>query len=130
MIALDTNILVRFIMQDDPVQSEKANNIIGSLTPGNPALITMVVLCELNRVLMKSYKISKKDRIKTLKNLFTLSVFEIENFEVCLAALKLFKNGKADFSDYLIKKSAENAGYKTVITFHKDALAEKGFELP
>lgn len=122
--------LVRYIIQDDLSQSKKATNLIESLTSDAPAFISTIVLVELNWVLKRNYKVSKNDRIKTLENLITLSVFEIEEFELCFRSLKLFKQGKADFSDYLIKTSAENAGFKTVITFDKDALAEDGFKSP
>ncbi len=95
-----------------------------------PAFISCIVLCEISWVLKSVYKISKKDRIKTLQNILSVAVFNIEQIECCLKALKLYEAGTADFSDYLIQQIAWMQGYKTVLTFEKNALKTSGFKNP
>ncbi len=128
MFALDTNILVRYIVQDDTEQSAIANNIIDGLNSDNSAFIACVVLCELNWVLKSGYKISKEQAIDILEKIITIPVFNIEHFDCCLKALKSYKNGQADFSDYLILEIAKLNGYKRVLTFDKNALKSDGFQ--
>ena len=128
MIALDTNVLVRYIAQDDKEQAKKATKVIESLTPEEPAFISGIVLCELNWVLKSFYKMPKKDRLATLQDILSVSVFDIEGLAESLRALKLYETGKADFSDYLIQQIAQQKGYDTVVTFDKNAQKGKGFK--
>jgi len=119
MIALDTNVLVRYIIRDDKSQTRKADIIIEQLTVDVPAFISCIVLCELNWVLKTTYKVSKADCIETLNNVFSIAVFDVERQGECMAALREYETGAADFSDYLIQNIAEQVGYDTVITFDK-----------
>lgn len=130
MIALDTNVLVRYIVQDNIAQAQKATKAIEALTPDMPAFISCIVLCEINWVLKSVYKISKKDRLKALQNILTVAVFDIERLESCLKALKLYETGPTDFSDYLIQQIAWMEGYETVLTFDKKAQKSSGFKNP
>jgi len=130
MIALDTNVLVRYIVRDDKVQTRKADKIIEHLTVDVPAFISCIVLCELNWVLKTAYKIPKADCIKTLGNIFSIAVFDVERQGECLAALREYHKGAADFSDYLIQNIAAKEGYDTVITFDKKALKSPSFKSP
>lgn len=130
MIALDSNVLIRYIIQDDKTQARQAAIVIESLTPDSPAFISCIVLCEVHWVLKTTYKIAKQDRFHALQNILSIAVFEIESLEVCLKALKLYKTGQADFSDYLIQQLAHQQGYETVITFDKIAQKCQGFQKP
>ena len=130
MIALDTNILVRYIVQDHKVQAEKATQVIEKLTASTPAFISCIVLCELNWVLKTAYKTPKEKRLKTLQGLLSVAVFDIERLDACLKALRQYKAGQADFSDYLIQQIVLHKGYDTVLTFDKKALKTSGFESP
>ena len=130
MIALDTNVLVRYIVQDDKAQTKKAAQAIEGLTVDMPAFISCIVLCELNWVLASFYKISKTDRIEALQGVLSVAVFDIERAEVCLKALKLYEAGAADFSDYVIQQVAAQEGYDTVLSFDKKALKSSGFKSP
>ncbi|MCF6221731.1 MAG: type II toxin-antitoxin system VapC family toxin [Robiginitomaculum sp.] len=128
--SLDTNILVRYIIQDDKLQSTKAASIIENLKPEAPAFISCIVLCEINWVLKTAYKFSKADCAEALNRIMSVAVFDIENLEACLAALQRFRAGQADFSDYLIRQIAKGKGYDTVLTFDKKALKSSGFASP
>ena len=130
MVALDTNVLVRYIVQDEKIQARKASKAIEALTAQNPAFISCIVLCEINWVLKTAYKISKTNCIEALNNIISVAVFDIENLEACLAALKQYEAGRADFSDYLIQNIAKQKGYDTVLTFDKKALKHPNFKSP
>ncbi len=130
MIALDTNVLLRYIMQDDQAQARKATKAIEKLTPEKPAFISCIVLCEVNWVLQTAYRISKHDRLNVLQDILSVSVFDVERQEVCRKALQLYRIGKADFSDYLIQQIALHEGYDTVLSFDKKAHKSPGFQCP
>jgi len=130
MVALDTNVLVRYVIQDDKQQSQQVNHVIETLTPDAQGFISCVVLCELIWVLESAYQVNKTDCIAVLKRLCSIPVFDIERLHVVLRAVKYYEHGKADFSDYLIREIAEEEGYDTVLTFDKKALASDGFHQP
>jgi predicted nucleic-acid-binding protein len=130
MLALDTNVLVRYIVQDDKAQAAQATRAIELLTSDSPAFISCIVLCELNWVLKTVYKISKESCITTLRKILSIAVFEVERPECCAKALRTYEKGMADFSDYLIYEIAKNEGYERVLTFDAKALKSEGFQQP
>jgi len=127
MVALDTNVLVRFLTQDDKNQSAKASRVIEGLTSQSPAFISCLVLCEVNWVLKSAYGCSKSEIVVIIDQILAMAVFHVERASECRKALKLYDAGAADFSDYLILKIAEAEGYDSVLTFDKKALKTKGF---
>ena len=129
MIALDTNILVRYIVQDDKAQAKKATKAIESIDTNDPAFISIIVLCELNWVLSAAYNVDKQRRIEVLEKMLSADVFKVECFSACLSALKYFKSGKADFSDYVIAQCAKQTGCDAVLTFDKNAAKDGFFKL-
>ncbi|MCF6286968.1 MAG: type II toxin-antitoxin system VapC family toxin [Candidatus Hydrogenedentes bacterium] len=120
--------MVRYIVQDDRAQAAKANRAIALLTPEEPGFISAIVLCELNWVLKSAYEIAKADCVTTLERITAVSVFEIEHIDPCRRALRAYKEGTADFSDYLIREIALASGCTGVLTFDKNALKADGFE--
>ncbi|MEQ9230597.1 MAG: type II toxin-antitoxin system VapC family toxin [Cyclobacteriaceae bacterium] len=130
MIGIDTNVLVRYIVQDHQVQSKKATEFIESLTPKTSGFISSIVLCELNWVLKSAYGIDKNKRIAVIDTILSTSVFEIEDMTASMKALRSYENGKADYSDYLIREVMLDAGCETIMTFDKAALLDKGFKSP
>jgi predicted nucleic-acid-binding protein len=129
-IALDTNLLVRYIVQDDAKQAAKASAVIDRLSADNQAFISCIVLCELNWVLKSAYKITKEDRVTILRRVLAVSVFEIERLACCIKALRRYETEQADFSDYLIHETALAAGYAVVVSFDEKACKSLGFVQP
>ena len=129
MIAIDTNVLVRYIVQDHKEQAARASAFIESLSVDS-GFISSIVLCELNWVLISAYKIKKEKRIVVLDTILSTSSFKIENLTIAIKALRSYQKGSADFSDYLILETAKQAGYSGVATFDKAALNEESFETP
>ncbi|BCL34339.1 PIN domain-containing protein [Nostoc sp. MS1] len=127
MIGLDTNILVRYLTKDDENQWMQATEIIEG---GEQCFITNIVLCELTWVLRnKPYQFNKTEITHTIELMLQCEIFELENRSVVYQALQRFKQGNADFSDYLIGAIAQNYNCSSTATFDKKLRNEKGFNL-
>lgn len=123
MIGLDTNVVIRYLTQDDPKQSAIANRIIEQeLTEKNQGYITLISLIEITWVLESCYEQSKNDVINVLDLLLTIKQISIEKTDLVYLALKRFRTGSADFSDALITLVCEDAGCKRVVSFDKKAV--------
>ena len=130
MTGLDTNILIRYIVQDDPLQAELAARIIeNDLSEEAPGYINLIVLCEILWVLSYAYKYSKDDIIKVLKQILITNCFEVESSHIVWGALNKFENCSADFSDSLIAELNKEHGVELTLTFDKKAAKSPGFAL-
>lgn len=117
MIGRDTNVLVRYIMQDDPVQSPKAAELIESLTSDNPGYIARVSVVELYWVLTSAYELARKQIAQALNALLRTMQLLVERANQVMRALRVFGEGRADFADCLIESSASGAGCERRMTF-------------
>ena len=129
MIGLDTNVLVRYIMQDDARQSPKATKLIESLDADNPGYITMVSVVELYWVLTTSYGLSGQQVAQALEAILRTKQFLVERADQVVRALRVFGEGKADFADCLIERSASGAGCVQTMTFDVGAAKHAGMTL-
>ena len=99
MIALDTNVLVRYLTQDDPGQSGAANQLIeAQCSHEEPCRVSMVVLCELVWVLRSAYGHDRATIATVLERLLTATELEAENEEVAWLAWRAYRDGPADFA--------------------------------
>lgn len=127
MIGLDTNVLVRYITRDDEQQWQQAAEVIESK---QQCFITNIVLCKLVWVLRgKPYQFSKDEILKTLEVMMQSAALEYENRTAVYQALQRSKQGKGDFSDYLIGAIARQLGCQQTETFDKKLSGDKGFQL-
>ena len=129
MIGLDTNVLVRYIMQDDPKQSPKATALVESLDGGGSGYITLVSMVELVWVLTASFGLTRAQVSQALDGIIRTKQFKIENAEQIVRALRVFKLGKSDFADCLIERSANSAGCVKTVTFDVNAAKHAGMSL-
>lgn len=129
MIGLDTNVLVRFIMQDDPVQSPKANRLIESIASDDPGYIAIATLLELYWVLTSCYELSGRQFAQAMEAILRTKQFLVEHSDQVLRALRVFANGKADFADCFIERSAAGAGCGQTMTFDAGASKHAGMTL-
>jgi predicted nucleic-acid-binding protein len=121
MIGLDTNVLVRYLTQDDPEQSVRASYLIESeCTRHKPGRISLVVLCELAWVLDGAYGYKKKLVVQVLENIMASRELSVENEGIARSALAAFRRGRADFADYVIVFSNRNAGCEATYSFDRD----------
>jgi len=129
VIGIDTNILVRYLTHDDEQQSEIASNYLKQhCSPEQPAFINRIVQCELVWVLGRAYKYNREQIAYALEMIFRTRQFHIEDHEAALAALRIYRQGKADYADALIGLSNKAAGCTTTVTFDRNATRLDVFE--
>ena len=129
MIGLDTNVLVRYIMQDDPKQSPKASALIESLNADNLGFIPLVPIVELYWVLTSSYDLTGQQVKQALEVLLRTKQIIVDRADQVLRALRVFDDGKADFADCLIERTAVSAGCEQTMTFDVGAAKHAGMTL-
>ncbi len=129
MIGLDTNVLVRYIAQDDSKQSPKATHLIESLTADTPGYVSIISVVELVWVLTGCYALTKNEIGEVLETMLRTKEIVVAHADTVWKALRLFKEGKADFADYLIERSANEAGCNHTATFDRNAARYCGMQL-
>jgi predicted nucleic-acid-binding protein len=131
MIGIDTNVLVRFIVEDDEPQTKRSVALFRrALAKGEPIFISDVVLCELVWVLETAYGVPREEIADALANLMRAKEVEMGNADLVHRAVSAFRAGKGDFADYVIRERAVAAGCSTLATFEKKLWAERGFTKP
>lgn len=129
MTGLDTNVLVRFLLRDDPLQSPKASRILASLSAENPGWVGITTIVELVWVLTSKSRLDRAAIVRTIDQLLLQEEITIEQPENVRSALRLYRNGNADFADCLIALSARTAGCARTLTFDRVAARDAGLEL-
>ena len=128
MIALDTNILIRLLVRDDPGQTALAERLLHEAADaGEKCFISDPVLCEVEWVLESSYQARRGDVLAAMQELFSGDLFAFEDREVLRQAIARYQESKADFSDYLIGAKARARGARTTYTFERVLGQEQDF---
>ena len=131
MIALDTKVLVRFLVEDDKAQSRRATRLIEEAVAGDEQLfIGDIVMCETVWVLASAYRFSRAEIVDALSQLLRARSVAFSSADSLARALDAYRKGKGDFADYLIREHARSAGAETVATFDGALLKESGFSKP
>ncbi|NKB71660.1 MAG: PIN domain-containing protein [Candidatus Latescibacteria bacterium] len=122
MIGIDTNVLVRYIVQDDPKQTPIATAFLeNNCTAEHPGRVCLLVLCELVWVLTRAYKYDSETVIGVLENLLTTAELEVEQSSLAWQALRAYRSGPAEFADCLIAHANAAAGAEYTFTFDRRA---------
>ena len=130
MIGLDTNLLVRYLTQDDLAQAKKAGEVIEkAAAKGEKLLIQPVVLCELVWVLETAYKYARKEAVVVLEKILRTAQFEFPEKETAWRAWDDYRSGKGDFADYLIGRANERMGAEHTLTFDQTLKSHKQFRV-
>lgn len=129
MIGLDTNVLVRYLAQDDAKQAATATRLVESLTPAEPGFVSHVVLVESVWVLESCYEADAARIGTVVETLLRSESIRVERAEVVWRALRRFRGGNGDFPDTLVTELAAEAGCRTVYTFDRDAVKRAGMTL-
>lgn len=130
MIGLDTNVVVRYLTQDDPKQSQIVTRLMEkTLSSDEPGFISLVVLAEVVWVLTSLYSVDRASVSEIVSGLLTTEQLRVENAELVWQAKRRYEASKADFSDALIAECAVAAGCKRAVTFDRSAAATSGFDL-
>jgi predicted nucleic-acid-binding protein len=131
MIAIDTNILVRFLVNDDPKQARKAKTFVAQLDAEDArAYVSDIVLCELVWVLARSYRFDRAQIALVLRKLAGARQLRFDSTDHVLRALGAYEQSKGDFADYLIREHARAAGCESVVTFDQKLHGDGGFVSP
>jgi predicted nucleic-acid-binding protein len=123
VIGLDTNVLVRFLTEDEPLQFAEARQWIQEASNrGEKLYVSSVVLCELVWTLSRSYTISKDGILEIVEELLSTGGVDVEDFEATWNALQDYAVSSAGFADCLIRRKALAAGCSELRTFDQKLL--------
>jgi predicted nucleic-acid-binding protein len=129
VIGLDTNVLARYVLQDDPRQSPKASRLFESLSVDAPGFVSLVVVVELAWVLGAGYKVPRAQLAAVMETLLRSKELVIDRADLVAQALARFASGHADFADALIERMAAAAGCTATMTFDQGAAKAAGMTL-
>lgn len=123
MIGLDTNVLIRYLTQDDPDQAARATRVVEQeLKVDSPGFIGLVVLAETAWVLQRLYSATFDEIHETVTDLLGSRTIVVENRDVVARALALSKQSSCGFADAIIAASALTASCDKVVTFDRGAV--------
>ena len=119
MTAVDTNVIVRYLVADDPGQSEAARSLLEQLTPDTPGFICREVVIEAAWVLERSYRFPRARIAEVLMDLTASDSLVVENADDVVAAAHRYRQGGVGFSDLMILAAAEREGALPLYTFDR-----------
>lgn len=130
MKGLDTNVLIRYLVQDEPRQAYLASRFIEeNCATEASCYINHIVLCELAWVLESNYMQGREEISAVIERLLLVSQIEIAEVEVVWRALADFRRSNAAFSDHLLGRSNQFMGCESTLTFDKKGSTHPGFQL-
>jgi predicted nucleic-acid-binding protein len=130
MIGLDTNILVRYLAQDDPLQSAKATEVIERrLTEENPGFVSVVAMVETVWVLDRAYRLGSDEIAAAVERTLQIDALVVENEQEVFTAMIALKQGKGSFADAIVLALGARAGCSYTLTFDQKASRLSGFKL-
>ena len=131
MIGLDTNIVVRYLAQDDPIQSSRATEIIERrLSEENPGFVSIVAMVETVWVLERAYKLTGREIAAAVERMLQADVLVVEHEQEVFTAMIALKQGRGSFADAVIAALGARVGCPYTLTFDQRALRLSGFKLP
>ena len=119
MTALDTNVIVRYLVRDDAEQAAAARALLDGLTPGNPGFICREVVLEVAWVLERSYRFPRSQVAEALMDLTASDGLVVEDSDDVAAAAHRYRQGGAGFSDLMILAAVERVGATPLHTFDR-----------
>ena len=130
MKAIDTNVLVRFLVNDDPAQAQQARQLFSAAEQQRVIyFVPLLVVLKSIWVLESAYQVGRNELIEAFSDLLLLPVLEFEQREAVQAMLQATRTASLDLPDLLIAKSALRNGCEGVVTFDKKAARNDAFKL-
>ena len=129
MIGLDSNVIVRYIVQVDEVQSAQATRLVESLTVIQPGFVTLIAIVELVWVLQGNYSASRHEVTAALETLLKTKQIIVEQTAIVWRALHVYTNTTADFADCLIERLAHASQCEYTLTFDRGSAKQAGMRL-
>ena len=122
MIGLDTNVLVRYIAQDDRRQAAKAIHVIEEeCSETRPGFVAATVIAELVWVLESCYGCAKAEIVAVLQRILRTKQLVVQEAETTWKAVRVFESSRADFADCLIERIGAAHECEYTSTFDKHA---------
>lgn len=122
MKGLDTNVLIRHLVQDEPAQARLATRFITEeCSRENPGFVNRIVLCETVWVLESAYGYAREQIAAALVRVMQTQQFVIDDVQAAWVALRIYRSGAADFADYLLGETNREAGCAETVTLDKKA---------
>lgn len=129
MTGLDTNVIVRYLVQDDPEQSTAASRLFDTFTVDAPGFVAAIAVVELVWVLQSCYDAGQDDIERAIEALLRSRELVVERAELIWQSLRVFAKSSADFADCLIERCGYAAGCDRTMTFDKNAAKAAGMKL-
>ncbi len=130
MIGIDTNVLVRYLTQDDTAQARRVDALIAGAEENRERLhIDDIVLCELVWVLRGAYRLSKPTVLAAIEKILSTSLFSFDDRELLRVALQDYREGRGDFADYIIGRRNIRGGCEHSVTFDRSLSGSATFSL-
>jgi len=114
---LDTSILIRYLTQDDPIQSLRANEIVDKLSSNAPGFVSLVTIAEVAWVLRSRYKATSQEIATAIERILSSDRLEVQNEQQVYEAMLALKAGNGTFADALICALGIWAGCSSTLTF-------------
>ncbi|MGE0120652.1 MAG: PIN domain-containing protein [Dongiaceae bacterium] len=129
MIAIDTNVIARYLVRDDPAQAAAADRILDARSAADPAFVARIVLVELVWVLRRAYKYDHGTVGDVVERILGTSALLVEDRDAATAALAAYRTSTADYADCLLGLLNRGFGCTTTVTLDGDAATLPGFRL-
>jgi predicted nucleic-acid-binding protein len=127
MIGLDTNVLLRLFVEDDPAQSERARRFVDVASASEPCLINPIVLAEFAWTLARSYRRKRSEVARLIEGVLSMDDLDIPYRRAAQGALLAYRSGKADYPDYFLAEINAELGCTSTATFDIAALDSPSF---
>lgn len=129
MIGLDTNLLIRYLTEDNAEESARAAAFIERrLSAANPGFLSVVVMAETAWVLERAYGLRRRELAATIERLLQVAVFTVQHEQAVFAALTALRQGQGGFADALIGALGAGAGCSHTATLDRRALRLPWFQ--
>jgi len=123
-VGIDTNVLLRLLVDDDPVQREAVLSFGKDLGSKYLGFVSLISLVEMDWALRRQYGYSKQESVSALQKISQLRGVEIQCFEAVIKSIRGVENGNGDFADVLIANLCLDEGCGHVVTLDRKAAAK------
>ena len=129
MTGLDTNVLVRFLVQDDVAQAKTAQDLMATFSETEQGFICREVLVELVWVLERAYALPRSDIARAIDGLLEARELVVEAADRAAIAVDRYRKGGSGFADQMIALAGQGAGCGVTVTLDRKAGALPGMSL-
>jgi predicted nucleic-acid-binding protein len=130
MTGLDTNVLVRYLVEDEDPQKRAVDRFVEeTLNRGESLFVSQIVLREVAWVLSRAYGLTRREVAETLEMILYARQFEIEAKGMVVQGLREYRKGKADFADCIIGLKNQAAGCTATVTFDRKVASLESFQV-